>query len=116
MFRAAALALALGCATPVAAQQSQGCFVGADAVGAPAQLVLQAEQYGESFEVWGQVSSPTIGVMQIKADGWSGAGRLFRGHEGEAGALYVQITDFTAQGLVLQVEGYGSFPFRAVAC
>lgn len=104
------------CTVDSAAQQSQGCFSGTDAAGAPARMVLQVERYGEFFEVWGQVSSQTIGVMQIKADGWSGAGRLFRRYEDESGSLYIQISDFNAQGLVLRVEGYGQFPFRAVPC
>ncbi|MEQ1950503.1 hypothetical protein [Mesorhizobium sp. CN2-181] len=102
--------------TESAAQQSQGCFAGTDAAGAPARMILQAERVGESFEVWGQISSRTIGVMQIKADGWSGAGRLFRGHEYESGALFIRITNYSAQGFVLEVQDYGRFPFSAVPC
>jgi hypothetical protein len=99
-----------------AAQQWAGCFAGADATGAPARLALQAERYGDYFEIYGSVASPSIGVMQIKADGWSGAGRMFRNHEGEGGAVYIHILDYTGAGLVLRVEGWGDFPFRAVGC
>ena len=56
------------------------------------------------------------GVFQLKADGWSGAGRMFRRYEGEADALYISITDYTGSSLMLHVEGFGSFPFQAVAC
>ena len=99
-----------------AAAQQQGCFVGVDAAGGQARMILQVERYGEFFEVWGQVASQSIGVMKIKADGHSGAGRIYRNHEYESGALFIQISNFSAQGLVLEVQGYGRFPFRTVPC
>lgn len=110
------LGLAVTFPRVVAAQSGPSCFVTHDAIGTPANLILQAERYGEFFEVYGRAASRDFGVLQIKADGWSGAGRMFRHHEGEAGALYIQITDYTGTGLVLHVEGYGSFQFQAVPC
>ncbi len=112
----ALLTVAMIGAGDAAAQQSQGCFVGRDFQGAPAQMVLRAERYGDSFEVFGRISSANIGAMQIKADGWSGAGRMFRRHEYEGDAIYIRISDYSASGLVLHVDGFGSFPFRGVAC
>lgn len=111
-----ALALAALGASAAAAQQWSGCFAGADANGAPAHLALQAERYGEYFEVWGTVASASVGVLRLKADGWSGAGRMFRNHEGEAGATYIELLDFTGAGLVLRIDGWGDFPFRAAPC
>ena len=110
------IALAVGGTGGASAQQWAGCFAGADAAGAPARLALQAERYGDYFEIRGTVASPTVGVMQLKADGWSGAGRMFRNHEGESGATYIQILDFTDAGFVLRVEGWGDFPFRSAGC
>ena len=114
--RLAFLTIAMIGAADAAAQQSQDCFVGRDLQGAPAQMVLQAERYGDFFEVFGRIASTNIGAMQIKADGWSGAGRMFRRHEFEGDAMFIQISDYTAFGLVLHVDGFGSFPFRTVAC
>jgi len=110
------LGLAGAFAGEAPAQAGPSCFVGRDATGAPADLILQAECYGEFYEIYGRVTSRGVGMLQIKADGWSGAGRMFRHHEGEAGALYIQITDYTGAGLVLHVEGHGSFRFQAVPC
>ncbi|MBK6512382.1 MAG: hypothetical protein IPG06_24995 [Haliea sp.] len=107
--------LGLG-ALPVAAQTQQGCFSGLDATGQPAWIALTAERYGDYFEIYGQIKTTANGVFQLKADGWSGAGRMFRRYEGEADALYISITDYTGSSLMLHVEGFGSFPFQAVAC
>ena len=43
-------------------------------------------------------------------------GACARRYEGEADALYISITDYTGSSLMLHVEGFGSFPFQAVAC
>lgn len=101
---------------PLSAETSQGCFSGRDATGQPAWMALTAERYGDYYEIYGQISTTGSGTFLIKADGWSGAGRMFRRHEGEADALYIMITDYTGNSLVLEVEGYGRFPFRAVSC
>lgn len=98
------------------AEQAQGCFVGRDYTGGTAVLQLVAERYGDYYEVFGTVRSNAVGMMRVKADGWSGAGRMFRGHEYEGGALYIQISDYTGSSLVLSVEGYGSFRFRRTRC
>lgn len=98
------------------AQQTRDCFVGEDQYGAPVRMILQAERYGDSFEVYGRLQSQNIGTMQLKADGWSGEGRMFRDHEYEGGAVYIEILNYTGSSLVLNVGGYGSFPFRASPC
>ena len=100
----------------LSAETTQGCFAGKDATGQPAFISLTAERYGDYYEVVGQVSTTSDGTFRIKADGWSGAGRMFRRHEGEADAVYIRITDYTGTALVLHVEGFGSFPFKAVRC
>lgn len=100
----------------LSAQTSHGCFAGQDASGQPAWMALTAERYGDYYEVYGQVSTTGFGEFRIKADGWSGAGRMFRRHEGEADAVYIKITDYTGSSLVLHVEGYGSFPFTVTPC
>ena len=79
-------------------------------------LLLAQERYGDYYGIFGVIRSAAIGTMQVKADGWSGAGRMFRGHEYESGALYIQISDYTGSSLVLSVEGYGSFPFQMTRC
>lgn len=100
----------------IAAETAQGCFAGTDATGQPARMFLIAERYGQYYEVFGQLVTISFGTLRIKADGWSGAGRLFRNHEGEADALYIRISEYSGTSLVLSVEGYGRFPFRAVPC
>ncbi len=111
-----ALVLAGALAAPSRAQEHVGCFVGRDATGGTAMLQLSAEKYGDFFEVYGVVRSAAIGQMQLKADGWSGAGRMFYRHEYEGGAMYIQISDYTGSSLVLSVEGYGNFPFQRTRC
>jgi hypothetical protein len=98
------------------AEERTGCFAGQDQQGASARMALRSERYGEYFEISGNVSSPNIGVVSIKADGWSGAGRMFVNHEYESGALYIRITEYSEAGFVLVVDGYGRFPFHPVAC
>jgi hypothetical protein len=98
------------------AETSQGCFAGYDASGQPARISLTAERYGDYYEVYGQITTTSFGVFRIKADGWSGAGRMYRRHEGEAGAVYININNFTGSSFQLDVDGYGRFPFRAVSC
>ena len=98
------------------AQQAQACYVGEDYQGGPAILRLVSERIGDSFEIYGVFQSAAVGTMQLKADGWSGAGRMFRAHEYEAGAIYIRISEYTGASFVLAVEGYGRFPFRQTAC
>jgi len=100
----------------LAAETTRGCFAGLDTTGQRAWITLTAERYGDYYEVYGQVTTTSNGVYRIKADGWSGTGRLFRRHEGESGAVYIKITHYTGASLVLHVQGLGSFPFQAVSC
>lgn len=97
-------------------QQQQGCFLGQDHTGGSAALWLSTERYGDYYGLLGALRSAAVGTMRIKADGWSGSGRMFRRHEYESGALYIQISDYTGSSLVLWVEGYGRFPFRKTRC
>ncbi|MEE8370915.1 MAG: hypothetical protein V3R73_02130 [Sphingomonadales bacterium] len=112
----AALMLVTGWTGAAEAQQQQACYIGRDQNGAQMILRLVSERYGDYYEIYGQLISQSFGTMQVKADGWSGAGRMFRGQEGEAGALYIQISDYTGTALVLGVEGYGRFPFQQTGC
>ncbi len=98
------------------AQQAQACYVGQDYQGGQAILRLFSERIGDYFEIYGVFQSAAAGTMQLKADGWSGAGRMFRGHEYEADAIYIKISDYTGASLVLGVEGYGRFPFQQTPC
>jgi hypothetical protein len=98
------------------AQQWGACFAGPDYAGQPAQVALQVERYGGWFEIFGRIASATVGQLRFKADGHSGAGRLFSGHEDEAGALYISVLDLNEQAFVLEVEGYGVFQFARSDC
>ena len=98
------------------AQQAQACYIGEDYQGGQAILRLVSERIGDYFEIYGLFQSAAVGTMQLKADGWSGTGRMFRSHEYETGAIFIQISDYTGAGLVLGVEGYGRFPFHQTAC
>lgn len=99
-----------------AADEMSGCFTGQDQLGATTRMALRAERIGDYFEIFGQVMSPNIGVMKIKADGWSGAGRMYYQHEYESGAYYIKISNYSASGLLLEVKGFGHFPFYTSAC
>jgi hypothetical protein len=100
-----------------AAQQQSGCFSGRDHFGFPARVYLTAEQYGDWFEIYGQIHSTGSGqTYQFKADGHSGAGRVFTGHEYEAGAAYIQILDLNPSTFVLRVDGYGVFRYQRSQC
>jgi hypothetical protein len=109
----AVLALAAIAPVPATAQQWSACFVGQDYTGAPTQIAVFAERYNDWFEIGGQMN---IGLMRFKADGHSGAGRLFSGHEYESGALYIQVLDLNENLFVLEVEGYGVSQFRRANC
>lgn len=110
------LALALLYTTNSNAEVVSGCFTGQDQQGATVNALLQAERIGDYFEVYGKFTSPNIGVMKLKADGWSGAGRLFVNHEYESGAVFIKITNYSDAGFLLIVEGVGNFPFYSTAC
>ena len=115
-FSLAALVLMTGWAGFAQGQQEQGCFVGRDHTGGSAMLWLAAERYGNYYEIFGTIRSAAVGTLRLKADGWSGAGRMFRGHEDESGALFIQISNYTGSSLHLSIEGYGSFPFQRTRC
>jgi len=97
-------------------QQQQQCFVGNDATGGAAYLYLVSEKVGDYFEIFGTLKSSAVGTMRLKADGWSGAGRMYRKYEYESGALYIQISNYTGSSLVLSVDEYGEFPFHNTPC
>ncbi len=99
------------------AYQQSGCYVGKDHHGYPAKAYVSVERYGDWFEIAGQIySSGENRVYRFKADGHSGAGRLFQGHEYESGALYISVQSLTETNFVLQVESYGVFYFRRARC
>ena len=99
------------------AQQQSGCFIGKDYLGYPAKVYVSVEHYGDWYEIAGQIySSGANRVYKFKADAHSGAGRLYEGHEYEAGALYISVQELTENKFVLQVESYGVFYFRRTRC
>lgn len=99
------------------AQQQSGCFVGKDHLGYPSKVYVSVERYNNWYEVAGQIySSGANRVYKFKADGHSGAGRLYEGHEYESGALYISVQKLTESNFVLQVESYGVFYFRRARC
>ena len=111
------LVLAFAVGPNATAQQQSGCFVGKDHFGHPAKVYISVERYGEWYEVAGNIySSGANRVYKFKADGQSGAGRLYEGHEYESGALYISVQKLTETDFVLQVESYGVFYFRRARC
>ena len=103
--------------TKAGAQQQTGCFIGKDHFGYPAKVKIQVEHYGDWYEIAGQIySSGANRIYNFKADGHSGAGRLFEGYEDEAGALYISVQALTETNFALEVESYGVFNFRRTRC
>ncbi len=99
------------------AEQWSGCYAGSDLVGGQAFAAVGAERYNNWFEIMGQIQSTGMGrVYNFKADGHSGAGRLYVGHEYESGAVYVQIRDLSDRQFVLEVEGHGVLQLRRTNC
>lgn len=99
------------------AQQQSGCFHGKDHLGYPAKVYVSVERYGDWYEVSGMIySSGEDRVYRFKADGHSGAGRLFERHEYESGALYISVRELTEDAFALEVESYGVFYFRRTRC
>jgi len=98
------------------ADQSAACFVGKDQHGDTARMELRAERVNNYFEISGRVMSPNIGIMRLKAGGWSGAGRMFYKHEYDNSAIFIKITNYSDSGFTLEVNGMGYFPFYTTAC
>ncbi len=111
------LVVGLAAAEPAAAQASGiHCFAGRDHAGAPARIRLQIERAGRIATIHGVIASPTVGVMRLKADYASGAGRAFYRHEYERGAVVIRFTDVDPAGFVLEVVDHGRYPFRRTGC
>lgn len=111
------LGAAIAAGPKAIAQQQSGCFIGKDHLGYPAKVYISVERYEDWYEIAGQIySSGANRVYRFKADGHSGAGRLYGGHEYEAGALYINVQELTESDFVLQVETYGIFYFRRARC
>ena len=98
------------------AQKQQGCYIGRDHSGNQVVLRLVAEKIRNSFEIYGTLRSSSFGTMRVKADGWSGNGRIFRRHEYESGAKFVRISNYTGTRFTFSVQGIGSFPFQQAGC
>lgn len=114
----AGLALAVLASDPgrADAQQWSACFAGRDHLGQPTHVVVLVERYNDWFEIAGQITSSSVGRLRFKADGHSGAGRMFSGHEHEAGGVYIDVLDLNDAAFVLEVEGYGVFRFQRSRC
>ncbi|GEM_PF-6976270 len=113
---ALSLSLLLLSFTAAAAQQS-GCFSGRDHLGQPARVFLTAERHGDWFEIYGQIYATGTGqVYRFKADGHSGAGRVYSRHEYESGAAYIQIRQLDQAVFVVEVDGYGVFRYQRSSC
>ncbi|MCB1492527.1 MAG: hypothetical protein KDJ77_12165 [Rhodobiaceae bacterium] len=117
MIRLTALGAALVTASASAAAAAT-CYSGKDPTGNTAVMVLQVEQFVTFAEISGVYRSSAVGTMKIKADFGSGAGRAYYRHEYESGAVYINFTDVSADysSYVLDVQGYGRFPFRRISC
>lgn len=104
-------------ATPASAQNVH-CYAGRDHTGGQAVMMLQVDQYVTFAEIRGVIRSNAVGTLQVKADFGSGAGRAFRGHEYESGAVFINFTNVASDysSYVLAVDGYGRYPFSRVAC
>lgn len=115
--RAVVIGLSLVAPVPVAAQPGGlHCFAGRDQAGAPAEIRLRIERAGRIATIHGVIASPTVGVMRLKADYASGAGRAFYRHEYERGAVVIRFTDVDPAGFVLEVVDHGRYPFRRTGC
>lgn len=112
------LIAALVLATTPAAAGTIHCYQGRDITGAPAEMRLQVEQFATFAEIYGVYRSAAVGTMQIKADFGSGAGRAYRRHEYESGAVFINFRNIgpNYSSYVLDVQGYGRFPFSRMAC
>ncbi|MGI9408792.1 MAG: hypothetical protein ACR2OV_01875 [Hyphomicrobiaceae bacterium] len=103
--------------SPVSGAQKTQCFIGRDHTGGVAQMKLVNERYGKYNEVFGVIRSRALGTMRIKANGWSGDGRIFRGHEHEGGARFIRIEGYNGRSLRLRVDGFRRiFPFQSKPC
>ena len=107
----------MGVYLEAAGQKRSGCYLGKDHFGSSAKVFVTVERYGDWFEVAGQIRSTGAGrIYRFKADGHSGAGRLYTQHEFESGAVYINVLDLTETTFVLQVESYGVFHFQRARC
>lgn len=67
-------------------------------------------------EAWAFVLAHELAHVLHAHPGNSAPAATSQANEGEADALYISITDYTGSSLMLHVEGFGSFPFRAASC
>ena len=112
-----AMVLAAVLPSPVSAAQRTQCFVGRDHAGGVAQMRLVNERYGRYNEVFGVVRSRALGTMKIKANGWTGDGRMFRRHEYESGARFIKFVGYNGRSFKLRVDGFRrNFPFQSMPC
>ncbi|MGF1446625.1 MAG: hypothetical protein ACFBRM_10550 [Pikeienuella sp.] len=110
-----AAAICAGGATPALSETSRRCFVGQDAGGGAVRMALEEFRARHFWEYTGRVSSTTAGVWQIKADGHSGAGRIFKRHEYDNTARFIQLTR-RGEGVSLAVEGWGTVILGPTRC
>lgn len=114
-----ALAIPAAANTPreVTAEERSGCFAGADLLGGVATAYVTAEWYANYFEIFGNINSTSLGqTYRFKADGHSGAGRIFINHEYESGAMYMWVRDLSEARFILEVEGYGLLSLSRAQC
>lgn len=112
-----ALVASLAGMSDVRSEQWSACFSGSDLAGGQAFAAVGAERYGDWFEIMGWIQSTGMGrAYNFKADGHSGAGRLYVGHEYESGAVYIQIRALSDGQFVMEVEGHGVLQLRRTNC
>jgi hypothetical protein len=101
----------------VKAEERSGCFAGSDLQGGTATAYVIAEWFGEYFEIYGNIYSTSFGqTYRFKADGHSGAGRLFVNYEYESGARYIWVRSLTEANFFLDVENYGQLVLNRIPC
>ncbi len=111
------LCVSISSIEPALAQQQSGCFTGKDLDGYTVNAFVSVEQYGDWFQIYGQIYSAAENILyKFSADGHSGAGRMYQNHEYEAGAMYIDISNLTEQGFELNIDSYGSVSLQRTEC
>jgi hypothetical protein len=109
--------IAVNTPVDVEAEQRSACFAGSDLQGGLTTAYVIAEWFGEYFEIYGNIHSTSLGqTYRFKADGHSGAGRLFVNYEYESGSRYIGVRSLTEANFILDVENYGQLVLNRTPC
>lgn len=115
--RAALFASTLFAAFPAAGVESGPfCFQSTDALGGVSDTALYFAQSASFFEIFGRIGSENFGKANIKVEGYSGAGKIYKEHEYESGAIFVAMSQLTGSSFQLKIGDYGTYVYTAVPC